>query len=163
MTRGKNRCAEKFLGTLEGVIERKDIGSWLDGPPSTQTYPGEHMGRPQKGPGSLARFGRRLVAFVLDWYICWGMLALLGWGSQSVALLIFVWLYQIACVGFMGHTLGHLLCGMQVQRLDGQPAGWLTALIRSSLIMLIILVFIMDGDQRGIHDRIRHTLLVRIR
>ena len=149
------------------MIDRNDVGGWLDGPPTTQNYPGEYMGRPQKGPGSLARFGRRILAFIVDWYLCWGILALIGWPqgnvAQSITLLIFVWLYQSVCVGFMGHTLGHLLLGMQVQRLDGTPAGWATGFVRSSLIMLVIPVFLMDADQRGAHDRIRNTALVRIR
>lgn len=145
------------------MIERKDIGSWLDGPPTDQAYPGEHMGRPQTGPGSLARFGRRLIAFALDWYLCWGVLALLGFAEQQVALLIVVWLYQVLTVGFSGHTVGHFLLGIQVQTLGGQPAGWVSALVRASLVMLIIPVFLMDADQRGVHDRARHTLLVRFR
>lgn len=148
------------------MIERKDLGGWLEGPPSNQNYPGEHMGRPQTGPGSIARFGRRILAFIADWYLCWGMLALLWPGTsvaQSIVLLFVVWIYQVGCIGFMGHTLGQLLFGMQVQRIDGKPAGWFTALIRSTLVMLVIPVFLMDGDQRGIHDRVRHTLLVRIR
>lgn len=145
------------------VIERKDIGSWLDGPPTDQAYPGENMGRPQSGPGSLARFGRRIIAFAIDWYLCWGVLALLGHSDQQILLLILVWLYQVLTIGFSGHTVGHFVVGIQVQRLDGEPAGWLTALIRSTLVMLVIPVFLMDADQRGVHDRIRHTLLVKFR
>lgn len=160
---GSNFLVAPLRGTVVRVIEREDIGSWLDGPPTDQAYPGEHAGRPQKGPGSIGRFGRRLIAFVLDWYLCWGILALLGLADQSVLLLVVVWLYQILTVGFMGHTLGHLLLGMQVQTVGGQPAGWLTALIRSTLVMLVIPVFMMDADQRGVHDRVRHTVLVRVR
>lgn len=145
------------------MLERNDFGSWLDGPPTNQRYPGEYLGRPQTGPGSIARFSRRILAFVLDWYLCWGILALCGWADRSVVLLVLVWIYQILCVGFMGHTLGHFLCGVQVQTLDGRPAGWLTALIRSSLIMLILPVLMMDGDQRGVHDRSRGTVLIRFR
>lgn len=81
---------------------------------------------------------------------------------DRVQLLIF-WLYLVAAVGFMGHTVGHFALGMQVQRVDGKPAGWLTALIRQSMIMLILPVVIMDADQRGLHDRARHTILVMIR
>lgn len=164
---GRNLLLLRKLGRVEDVIDRNDVGGWLEGPPSDQTYPGEQMSRPQKGPGSIARFGRRILAFILDWYLCWGLLLLVGIHQDSVfgsvVLLITVLLYQILCVGFMGHTLGHMLLGMQVQRTNGQPAGWLTALIRSFMVMLVLPVFIMDADQRGIHDRIRNTVLVRIR
>lgn len=149
------------------MFERKDIGGWLEGPPSNQLYPGEHMGRPPQGPGSIARFGRRIVAFVIDWYLCWAILALFGHATSSVfdnvLLIVMTWCYQVLTVGVMGHTIGHMVCGMQVQTLNGQPAGWLTALLRSTLVMLVVPIFMMDADQRGVHDRIRHTVLVLTR
>ena len=83
--------------------------------------------------------------------------------ALDVAQLVMFWLYMVAAVGFMGHTVGHFALGMQVQRLDGKPAGWLTALIRQSMVMLVLPVVIMDADQRGLHDRARHTILVMIR
>ncbi|MEX3610158.1 RDD family protein [Rothia sp. LK2588] len=149
------------------MIERNDLPGWLSGAPTDQEYPGQHLGRPRTGPGSLARPMRRIVAFVFDWYLWWAVLSLVGLGGSSLAanvlLLVVVWAYQVLCVGFMGHTLGHLVCGMQVQSMDGRPAGWVSALVRSTLIMLVLPVIIMDADQRGLHDRARQTLLVRFR
>ncbi|WP_308936395.1 RDD family protein [Rothia aerolata] len=149
------------------VIEREDLGSWLEGAPSNQQYPGQHLGRPESGPGSIARGGRRILAFIIDWFLCYGLMALVGLGGSSIAentaVLVLFWLYQTVCVGFMGHTLGHLLLGLQVQRMDGAPAGWISGLVRATLVMLVLPVIIMDSDQRGLHDRARHTLLVRIR
>jgi RDD family domain protein len=52
---------------------------------------------------------------------------------------------------------------VQVQTLNGRPAGWLKGLIRGTLTMLILPAVIMDSDARGIHDRICKTVLVRIR
>lgn len=151
------------LGKLDCVIKREDLGSWLNGVNGNQDYPGQAMGRPQSGPGSVARFGRRLLALIVDWYLCWGVLALLGFGNQSVLLLVVFWAYMVVAVGFAGHTVGHFALGMQVQTLAGKPAGWVSALIRASLIMLIIPVLIMDENQRGLHDKIRGTILVRFR
>lgn len=153
------------------MVSRKDLGSWIEGAPTDQDYPGQRMGRPQSGRGSLARPFRRLLAFWLDWLLIEGIFYLLaqlafptlGSAVLDVVQLFFFWLYMVAAVGFMGHTVGHFAFGMQVQSLDGQPAGWLTALIRQSMVMLVLPVLIMDADQRGLHDRARHTLVAMIR
>ena len=55
-------------------LTRADLGSWLSGPGSVQpptrpdgtawAYPGERLGLPEQGAGSVARFGRRFAALV---------------------------------------------------------------------------------------------------
>lgn len=62
------------------------LGSWLSGPGSERpvddsTYPGKALGLPETGPGSLARFGRRFSALLVDWLICYGL------GTLSVVFL----------------------------------------------------------------------------
>src|SRR5689334_22272379 len=54
------------------------LGSWLSGPgtPEPGTYPGERLGLPKDGPGSIARFGRRIAALIVDWLTCYGLSAL---------------------------------------------------------------------------------------
>ena len=65
------------------MIERDDLGSWINGAPSNQKYPGEIMGRPETGPGAIARPMRRLLGFIIDWYLCLGLAFLLV-GGQNV-------------------------------------------------------------------------------
>jgi len=43
---------------------------------SRPTYPGEMLGLPESGPGSLAPMGRRLAALLIDWLISYGLAAL---------------------------------------------------------------------------------------
>ena len=69
----------------------------------------------------------------------------------------------ILAVGFMGHSVGHLVLGMQVQTLDGRPIGFARAFVRTVLLALVIPALIMDRDQRGLNDRLIGTVLVRIR
>src|ERR1700740_775910 len=38
--------------------------------------PGEALGLPEHGPGSLARMGRRLAALLVDWLLAYGLAAL---------------------------------------------------------------------------------------
>lgn len=146
------------------MVDRKDIGSWLQGPPSsgaTQDWPGQRLGLPEKGPGSVARFGRRFAAIVADWLICY---AIAGWvfpGTQWGTLVIFA-LENILLVGTLGFTIGHRLFGMKVERMGGGYAGPIKAVIRTVLLCLLVPAFIWDSDQRGVHDKAAQTILRRM-
>ena len=52
------------------VLERKDVASWLEGPGGTdrtdQSYAGQRLGRPPTGQGSVAGFGARIIAYLID-------------------------------------------------------------------------------------------------
>ncbi len=55
------------------VAERRWAGSWLSGvaPDGDKTsYPGQQLGLPESGPGSVAGVGRRLGALLIDWLLC---------------------------------------------------------------------------------------------
>jgi hypothetical protein len=41
-----------------------------------QGYPGETLGLPEHGSGSLANMGRRLAALLVDWLMAYGIAAL---------------------------------------------------------------------------------------
>ncbi|MBJ2122163.1 RDD family protein [Arthrobacter sp. MSA 4-2] len=145
------------------MVNRNDVGSWLNGPPPSgaQDWPGQRLGRPKSGPGSIARVGPRVVALLIDWALCTLISqAFFGWDAFATTYLFL--LEQILFVGFFGYSIGHRVLSMQVQTLDGRPAGFLTAAIRSVLICLVIPALIFDPDQRGLHDRARGTVLVRI-
>lgn len=144
-------------------INRQDVGSWLDGPPqlNQQEYPGQRLGRPSDGPGSIARFPRRVGAIVIDWGLAMAISAMFFNYDSIVTLLIFVAM-QILFVGVTGHSVGHRAFGMQVQKLDGTGSYFLAGAIRSLLLALVVPAFIIDADQRGMHDRAVNTVLVRI-
>ncbi|NUR81310.1 MAG: RDD family protein, partial [Dermatophilaceae bacterium] len=54
-------------------MDRKDFGSWLEGPRARTSTDGQYRGRdlglPEKGPGSIGGFGIRLVGVLIDWGI----------------------------------------------------------------------------------------------
>jgi len=84
---------------------------------------------PERGPGSLARFGRRLVAVLVDWLVCTVIAAglmqyRLGQGGLGPfkPLVVFV-LMNLLLVGTLGSTVGHRLLGIRVVRLGGSSAG----------------------------------------
>jgi uncharacterized RDD family membrane protein YckC len=145
------------------VVNRKNIGSWMEGPPPSgdQQWPGQRLGRPESGPGSIARFPPRAGALLIDWVLC-SLISAAFFDYDGFATLYIFLVEQILFVGFFGYSIGHRLLRMQVQTLDGRPAGYLTAIVRSVLVFLVIPAFIIDADQRGLHDRARNTGLFRI-
>src|SRR5690242_17938440 len=74
--------------------------SWLSGPEPVGDgdYPGHRLGLPETGSRSLARFGRRVLAILIDWLMCYGLAALAmsfgvigqAWLSTAVLLVWFV-------------------------------------------------------------------------
>jgi len=123
---------------------------------------------PESGTGSLARFGRRLVAVLVDWFLC-DLIAAgfmgyrLGQGGLGSfkPLVIFV-VMNLLLVGTLGFTIGHRLLGIRVVRLGGAAAGPFLALNRTILLAVVIPAVIWDRDTRGFHDKIAGTVTVRI-
>jgi uncharacterized RDD family membrane protein YckC len=154
------------------VVDRADFASWLNGSgverPDPDDYPGRRLGMPQRGRGSLARFGRRLVAVLVDWFLC-DLIAAgfmgyrLGQGGLGSfkPLEVFV-LMNLLLVGTLGSTIGHRLLGIRVVKVGGASAGPLLAAIRTVLLAVVIPAAIWDRDTRGLHDKIAGTVTVRI-
>ena len=133
---------------------------------SRPTYPGEMLGLPESGPGSLAPMGRRLAALLIDWLIAYGLAALaLGVGVLpievlSTAVLVVWFLLGLVAVRLFGFTPGQLALGLGVISLDGRLGiGRLAA--RGLLIGLVIPPLFADSDGRGLHDRVTGTAVVR--
>lgn len=152
------------------MVDRKDIGSWLQGPGSRGPdlgYPGQRLGLPRTGAGSVGRFGRRLVAAVTDWALCqlvaYAVLGVpvVGAGAGSFWVLAFYALENLLLVGTLGHTLGHRLLGLHVRALHGGPATPLQVVVRTVLLCLFLPAMFWDRDGRGLHDKAAGTLIVR--
>lgn len=147
------------------MVSRRELGSWLEpqrpGSGATAAYPGERLGRPADGPRSLAGFGRRLVALLVDWVAA---LLIAGWLLRPVGQfgpLLVLLAENVVLVGTVGATMGHRSLGMRVETLDGQAPGPVKALIRSVLLCLAIPPLVWDADHRGLHDRYAGTVVVR--
>jgi len=133
---------------------------------SRPTYPGEMLGLPENGPGSLARMGRRLAALLIDWLIGYGLAALaLGFGvipvaALSTAVLVIWFLLGVVALRLFGFTPGQFALGLGVIALDGR-LGIGRAAARGLLIGLVIPPLFTDADGRGLHDRVTGTAVVR--
>jgi uncharacterized RDD family membrane protein YckC len=135
-----------------------------------QRYRGEQLGRPEHGPGSVATFGIRFGALLVDG-IASGLVAALFVagrhadtvsdrlpGSWSLIPLALDYLVGL-CLG--GQTLGMHLLGLRVVRLDGQRILPIPAAVRTVLLFLLVPAVIVDKDGRGLHDRFTDTVVVK--
>jgi uncharacterized RDD family membrane protein YckC len=137
-------------------------------PGSRSAYPGEGLGLPESGPGSLASMGRRLAALMIDWLISYGLAALamaFGVFSQrmlATAVLVIWFLLGLVAVRLFTFTPGQLALGLQVASVDGRvPVGLGRLAVRGLLVATVIPALFTDSDGRGLHDRLTGTAVLR--
>ncbi|MPZ81646.1 MAG: RDD family protein [Actinophytocola sp.] len=156
-------------------------GSWLSGPSAahdpdehaTQAWPGERLGLPPEGPGSVASRGARLVALLLDFVIAGLVTSLfVRMDIQSPEVMghfnrwaIAVWfLISVGAISLFGFTAGMAALGIRAVRLDGTAMiGPIRAIPRAVLTAIIIPAAIWDADGRGLHDKAAGTIVLRVR
>jgi uncharacterized RDD family membrane protein YckC len=139
-----------------------------ESPAPRSAYPGESLGLPQGGTGSLAPMGRRLVALMIDWLISYGLGALamaFGLFSQrtlATAVLVIWFVLGVVAVRLFSFTPGQLVLGLQVASVDGRvPVGLGRLVARGLLIATVIPALFTDSDGRGLHDRLTGTAVLR--
>ncbi|MBI1376892.1 MAG: RDD family protein [Frankiales bacterium] len=152
-------------------MTREDLGSWLSGPSSVtgigQDYRGQRLGLPEEGTGSLAGWGRRLAALLVDWIACLLLVRLFvpgidyGTSASSLVTLGFFLAELTLFTWVAGASFGQRLLGLAVVRLDGGRVGLLRAFARSVQICLLVPPLVWDRDGRGLHDRSVGTAVVR--
>ncbi|WP_108637970.1 RDD family protein [Mycobacterium rhizamassiliense] len=135
---------------------------------SRPAYPGEALGLPEGGAGSLAPMGRRVGALLIDWLISYGLALLaLGVGAfkidmLSTAILVIWFLLGVLSVRLFGFTPGQLALGLGVVSVAGGGTVGLGRLAaRGLLLALVVPALFTDWDGRGIHDRATGTAVVR--
>ncbi|MGC5169943.1 RDD family protein [Micromonospora sp. DT81.3] len=124
------------------------------------TYPGQRLGLPATGPGSIARVGRRLAALAIDWTAA-VLISVAFFAYDSLATLTIFALVQVVFIPTLGGSPGHRLVGLRVAAMRGGWVGLWRPLVRTALLVLVIPAVIWDPDQRGLHDKAAGTLLVR--
>ena len=127
---------------------------------STSDWPGKALGLPQAGPRSIARLGRRVAAILVDWAIATAVGYLFLAGDALGILAVFAVL-QVLFITTLSGTIGHLLLGMRVVPLNPTWIGLVRPVARTVLLCVVIPAVIWDKDQRGLHDVLAGTVLVR--
>ena len=157
-------------------MDRSALSSWLEGPRAAAEAagvdlgrPGERLGLPVEGRGSVAGFGVRLLALALDWFASLLVVGLvtsnLAYGSAGYsALTLAVFGLEVTVLTWLsGGSAGQRLLGVQVIRVGGGPPGLVRSLARTLLLCLAVPALIWDRDGRGLHDRVAGTVAVRAR
>jgi uncharacterized RDD family membrane protein YckC len=124
---------------------------------------GASLGLPPSGPGSLASFGTRAVAFVVD-AVAVGLVAwLLGFPEPPGNVLLLAAVYVLSLVAF-GQTPGMALLHLRLAHpRQGERLALWRAVVRTALLVLLVPALIVDVDGRGLHDRLTGTAVVRER
>lgn len=135
-----------------------------------EAYVGQRLGLPATGRGSLARWGSRIAALVLDWAACmavavgfFGSAVLTGSGWRSWMILSILFVETSVLTALAGGSFGQLLCRIGIYRLDARPLGFLRAFGRSALLSLALPALIVGADRRGLHDLAGGTVVINRR
>jgi uncharacterized RDD family membrane protein YckC len=140
-----------------------------ESPPAGPGYPGQQFGLPADGTGSVARYGRRLVALLADWVLSSLVAALLLGFTHAGAspatrgiydLLVFA-VEVFVLTALTGQSAGKRIAGLRVARLDGKPNGFGWMAVRTLLLLALVPAVVLDRDMRGLHDRAANTVVVR--
>jgi uncharacterized RDD family membrane protein YckC len=86
---------------------------------------------------------------------------------SSLAVLLFVPGYFVLFWALIGATPGKQIMGLRVIRTQGQPLGWVRAIVRyigyflSAIVLFIGFLWVfIDGRRQGWHDKLADTLVV---
>jgi uncharacterized RDD family membrane protein YckC len=148
------------------------IDEWMPGAGpaggrGTGTYPGEGLGLPADGVGSVPGFLRRFIGLTVDWLIAYAVTGVfydtLDPLFQFVVLGLWA-LITVVPVALFGMSAGHTVVGIRVASVGSEAVvGFPRALLRTLLIAVVIPAIIRNEDGRGLHDRAARTVVIRSR
>ena len=124
------------------------------------SFPGERLGLPETGRGSIGRIGRRIGAIAIDW-ACAVLISVAFFAYDPLATLVVFAAVQLVFIPTIGGSPGHRIVGLRVVQLSGAWVGLWRPIIRTLLLVLVIPAVIWDADQRGLHDKAAGTVLLR--
>jgi len=133
-----------------------------DAPPSQGRTRGAALGLPAEGPGSLAPFGRRIGQFFIDALASALVTALFTAPDlpRNWSLLTFG-VMTVLFLAVTGQTPGMRLLGMRLAHPHpGRRLAPWRAVVRTALLLVLIPALVVDGDGRGLHDRLTGTAVI---
>jgi uncharacterized RDD family membrane protein YckC len=134
-------------------------------PASQQRVRGASLGLPPDGPGSLAPFGTRVVAFLVDAVLSAVVAGMFTAprlpGNWSLLALALIYVGMLVAVG---QTPGMRLLRLRLAHpREGRRLAVWRAVARTALLLLLVPALLVDADGRGLHDRLTDTAVVRDR
>lgn len=137
---------------------------------NAEARPGASIGLPDAGVGSLASWGQRIAALLVDWTSSMTVAVLLfglgvltesGWKAWMILSVFFV--ETAIGTALVGGSFGKILARIGVVNLDGSPLGWGKAVARSALVCLVIPAVVIGAERRALVDLALGTVVVRRR
>jgi uncharacterized RDD family membrane protein YckC len=135
-----------------------------------EPYPGQQLGLPAQGHGSLAAWGARIGALIIDWGVCMGVAVVLfgtavmtGGGWRAFMILATFFVESTLLCWLAGGSLGQLICRIAVVRLDRQPLGIARALMRAMLVSLALPALVIGPNRRTLADLAAGTIVINRR
>jgi uncharacterized RDD family membrane protein YckC len=126
------------------------------------------MTSPRAGAGSVARFGARLLAFIVDGVLSVLIAVLAGFrpGHAGYGLVVYgaFLAIELLFLTVAGQTPGMRMAGVVVVRARdaGKPqVQWV--LVRTVLLAALVPAVVVDGSGRALHDRAAGLATVRTR
>ena len=137
---------------------------------SDEPYPGQSLGLPEAGLGSLASWGNRVGALVIDWGASMivalslfgqGVLTAGDWHRWMILAVFFV--EKATLTALTGSSFGQLLRGVGVTLTDGSEVGWWRAVARTGMVCLVLPSLIVGAERRSLTDLMLSTVVVNRR
>ena len=129
-------------------------------------WPGRRLGLPPSGTRSVARLGRRIVALGIDWAIALVLSIAFfptgPWQSDPFITLGVFAASQIIFLLLINGGVGHIVMRLRVVPIVPGRLGIWRPVVRTLLLCLALPAAIWDRDQRGLHDLLAGTVLVRV-
>ena len=133
----------------------------------TPTYPGQTLGLPEQGRGSLASWRARIAAMIGDWAASMvvaiamfgtGVLTDSGWRSFMNMAVYFVEASVLTALA--GGSFGQLIARIGIVRLDGHHIGWWRAIVRTAMKCLVIPAVVIGAERRALTDLLVGTVVI---
>ena len=137
---------------------------------TAEQYPGETLGLPQTGRGSLASWRARVAALILDWAASMALAVILfgvgvlhepGWRSWMTLAVFFV--ESSVLTGLAGGSFGQIIARIGVTRVDGRPIGIARAIARQAMICLVLPTIVIGAERRALNDLVLGTVVINRR
>ncbi|MGA8247763.1 MAG: RDD family protein [Nocardioides sp.] len=123
-------------------------------------------------PFETASWARRVLALLVDYAACWGVMLLIygrSWFGNGTLPSVYLNLLFVGESAFLmalsGGSFGQLATRLRVVRIDGsgRPLTLLVALLRQVMICLVIPPLVFRPDGRGLHDLVCRSATVPLR
>lgn len=124
----------------------------------------------ESGRGSLASWGSRIVALILDWAICMALATaiftpavLTGHDWRRFMILAVFFVETAVLSSLTGSSFGQLITKIAVYRTDGKTLGFPRGIVRAAMVSLVLPALLIDGNRRGLHDLMLGTVVINRR